>query len=46
MIHSKKEKTKIDEHKEDSKPNHLNDVSFINTADEINIEGNKITFTN
>jgi cell division protein FtsZ len=35
-------KDKIDEHKEDSKPNHLNDVSFINTADEINIEGNKI----
>ena len=35
-------KNEIDEHKEDSKPNHLNDVSFINTADEINIEGNKI----
>ena len=35
-------KNEIDEHKEDSKPNHSNDVSFINTADEINIEGNKI----
>ena len=35
-------KNEIDEHKEDSKPNHLNDVSFMNTADEINIEGNKI----
>ena len=35
-------KNEIDEHKEDSKPNHLNDVSFINTADEISIEGNKI----
>jgi len=34
-------KNEIDEHKEDSKPNHSNDVSFINTADEINIEGNK-----
>ena len=35
-------KNEIDEHKEDSKPNHSNDVSFINTADEINIEDNKI----
>ena len=35
-------KNEIDEYKEDSKPNHLNDVSFINTADEISIEGNKI----
>ena len=35
-------KNEIDEHKEDSKPNHSNDVSFINTADEINIEGDKI----
>ena len=35
-------KNEIDEHKEDSIPNHLNDVSFMNTADEINIEGNKI----
>ena len=32
----------IDEHKDNSKPNHLSDVSFINTADEINIEGNKL----
>ena len=35
-------KNEIDEHKDDSKPNHINDVSFINTADEINIEDNKI----
>ena len=35
-------KNEIDEHKDDSKPNHLNDVSLINTADEINIEGNKL----
>ena len=35
-------KNEIDEYKEDSKTNHLNDVSFINTADEISIEGNKI----
>ena len=35
-------KNEIDEHKEDSKPNHLNDFSLINTADEINIEGNKL----
>jgi cell division protein FtsZ len=32
----------IDELKDDSKPPHLNDVSFINTADKINIEGNKL----
>jgi cell division protein FtsZ len=32
----------IDEFKDDSKPPHLNDVSFINTADKINIEGNKL----
>ena len=32
----------IDEHRDNSKTTHLNDVSFINTADEINIEGNKL----
>ncbi|MDC0975430.1 cell division protein FtsZ [Alphaproteobacteria bacterium] len=35
-------KYEIDEHKDDSKPAHLNDVSFVNTTDEINIEDNKI----
>jgi cell division protein FtsZ len=35
-------KNEISEHKDDSKPNHLNDISFINAADEINIEGNKL----
>jgi len=35
-------KDEIDEHKDDSKPTHLNDVSFINTANEIKIEGNKL----
>ena len=35
-------KNEIDEHTDDSKPTHLNDVSFINTSDEINIEGAKI----
>ena len=35
-------KNEIDEHKDDSKPTNLNDVSFINTSDEINIEGDKI----
>jgi len=35
-------KNEIDEHKDDSKPNQLNDVSFINTSDEINIEGNEV----
>jgi cell division protein FtsZ len=35
-------KNEIDEHRDNSKTTHLNDVSFINTADEINIEGNKL----
>ena len=35
-------KNEIDVHKDDKEPTHLNDVSFINTADEINIEGNKL----
>ena len=39
-------KNEINEHKEDSKPTHLNDVSFINTADEINIEGNELHLQN
>jgi len=35
-------KNEIDKHKDNSKPSHLNDVSLINTSDEINIEGDKI----
>ena len=32
----------IDEYKDDSKPNHINNVSFISTDDEINIENDKL----